>query len=256
MSTPEDSGNSGDDGRTMTILEHLQELRTRLMISAIALVVGVSVSFYPLSTWVLEWLKRPAESKVENFHLIFTQPLEFWATFFKVSLLTGLALAMPVILWQVIGYVGPGLTKTEKRWAYPIVVGASAMFVLGCAFAYYVEMPPALNFLLSSSGDIAEPFITVRSYVDFATRLMLVTGLVFETPLLVMGLAKVGVVNSRMLLKWWRLAIVGAFVISAIVTPSIDPITQTLVAGPMIVLYFLGIALAKLVEKSPIIPRA
>ena len=256
MSTAEVAGSSGDDGRTMTILEHLQELRTRLMISAIALVVGVSVSFYPLSTWVLEWLKRPAESKVENFHLIFTQPLEFWTTFFKVSLLTGLALAMPVILWQVIGYVGPGLTKTEKRWAYPIVVGASAMFVLGCAFAYYVEMPPALNFLLSSSGDIAEPFITVRSYVDFATRLMLVTGLVFETPLLVMGLAKVGVVNSRMLLKWWRLAIVGAFVISAIVTPSIDPITQTLVAGPMIVLYFLGIALARLVETSPIIPRA
>jgi sec-independent protein translocase protein TatC len=95
----------------------------------------------------------------------------------------------------------------------------------------------------------------VKSYVDFVTRLMLVTGLVFETPFLVMGLAKVGLVTSGKLLKWWRFAIVGAFIASAIVTPSIDPITQTLVAGPMIVLYFVGIAMAKLVEKTPIIPR-
>ncbi len=243
-----------DEEKTMTILEHLQELRNRLMICAAALVVGVGVSLYPLSTMALEWLKKPAENRIENFQLIFTQPLEYWTTFFRVSLLLGLTLAMPVILWQVLAYVGPGLTRGEKRWAYPIVFFASLSFVGGCAFAYYIEMPPALNFLLSSPGDIAQPLITVKSYVDFATRLMLVTGLVFETPLVVMGLAKVGVVNSRKLLSWWRWAIMGAVVLAAIVTPSIDPITQMLVAGPMIVLYFVGIALAKLVESNPLIP--
>jgi sec-independent protein translocase protein TatC len=129
------------------------------------------------------------------------------------------------------------------------------MFIAGCAFAYYVELPPALNFLLEGGGGIAEPFISVRKYVDFVTRLMLVTGLVFETPFLVMGLAKVGLVTSRKLLGWWRFAIVGAFLVSAIVTPSIDPITQTLVAVPMIVLYFVGIVMARLVENTPIIPR-
>ena len=242
------------EGKNLTILEHLQELRNRLMICGAALVLGMIVSFYPITSWVLHWLKKPAESKVANFDLVFTQPLEYWTTFFRVSLMVGITLAMPVFVWQGLAFVGPGLTRGEKRWAYPIVIGASAMFVAGCAFAYYVELPPALNFLLDA-GDVARPLISVRSYVDFTTRLMLVTGLVFETPLLVMGLAKIGIVNSRTLLGWWRFAIVGAFLISAIVTPSIDPITQTLVALPMIVLYFFGIALAKLVEKSPIIPR-
>jgi sec-independent protein translocase protein TatC len=170
-------------------------------------------------------------------------------------LLIAITVAMPVLVWQTLAFVGPGLTRKEKRWAYPIVLGASAMFVAGAAFAYYIELPPALNFLLEGGGDVASPFISVKKYVDFVTRLMLVTGLVFETPFLVMGLAKVGLVTSRKLLSWWRYAIVGAFIISAIVTPSIDPVTQTLVAGPMIVLYFVGIAMAKLVEKTPIIPR-
>jgi len=102
---------------------------------------------------------------------------------------------------------------------------------------------------------VATPFISVKSYVDFVTRLMFVTGLVFETPFVVMGLAKIGIVTSRKLLSWWRFAVVGAFIISAIVTPSIDPITQTLVALPMIVLYFVGIILSRLVENTPIIPR-
>src|SRR3972149_6368760 len=179
-----------EEPKSLTILEHLQELRQRLMICAGALVLGMVVSFYPITTWVLEWLKKPAESRVENFDLVFTQPLEFWTTFFRVSLLVGLTLAMPVFVYQVLAFIGPGLTKNEKRWAYPIVLGASGMFVAGCAFAYYVEMPPALKFLLDPPGDLARPLISVKYYVDFATRLMLVTGLVFETPLLVMGLGE------------------------------------------------------------------
>jgi sec-independent protein translocase protein TatC len=223
------------------------------MICAVALVAALIVAAF-VANPALKWMKEPGEAKVENFDLIFTDPLEYWTTFFRVMLLIAITIAMPVFIWQVLAFVGPGLTRNEKKWAYPIVLGASLMFVVGCAFAYYIELPPALNFLLDS-GDVADPFISVRKYVDFVTRLMLVTGLVFETPLLVMALAKVGIVDSRKLLSWWRFALVGAFVVSAIVTPSIDPITQTLVAVPMIVLYFVGIALAKLVEKTPIIPR-
>jgi sec-independent protein translocase protein TatC len=242
-------------GANLTILEHLQELRRRMMIAGAALVVATIAAFYPLTYWVLDWLKRPAESRVENFELIFTQPLEFWTTFFRVSLMIGLAVAMPVIIYQLMAFISPGLTRNEKKWAYPIIGGASFMFIAGCLFAYFIELPPALNFLLGAQGDIATPLISVRSYVDFVTRLMIVTGFVFQTPLIVMALAKVGLVTSTKLLKWWRFAIVGAFVISAIVTPSIDPITQTLVAVPMIILYFAGIILAKMVEKTPIIPR-
>jgi sec-independent protein translocase protein TatC len=247
--TPDDDRN---DEKSLTILEHLQELRKRLMICGAALIIATVASFYPISTWVVDWLKEPAG---DNFELYFTEPLGFWTTFFRVSLLCGFAMAMPILLWQTLAFVGPGLTKNEKRWAYPIVLGASLMFIAGCLFAYYIEMPAALTFLLDPPAGLATPLITFKSYIDFVTRLMLVTGLVFETPLVVMGLAKIGIVQSPKLIHWWRFAFVGAFILSAIVTPSIDPVTQTLVAAPMVVLYFVGIALAKLVEGNPIIPR-
>jgi sec-independent protein translocase protein TatC len=243
-----------DDEKNLTILEHLRELRYRVMVSFGALILCMVASFYPITGWVLNWLKKPAEGRVENFNLVFTQPLEYWSTFFSVALMVGLAMSMPVIVYQILAFVGPGLTRQEKKWVYPIVLGASVMFLIGCLFAYYVEAPPALNFLLDG-GDIAEPFISVKSYVSFMTRLMMVTGIVFELPLVVMGLAKIGVVRSGTLLRFWRYAFVGSFVASAIVTPSIDPITQSLVALPMVVLYFFGILLAKLVESNPIIPR-
>jgi sec-independent protein translocase protein TatC len=196
----------------------------------------------------------PAEKQLPGFDVYFFKPLEGWTATFRVSLIVGITMAMPVFVWHVLGFVSPGLTRAEKRWVYPIVLGASAMFVLGCAFAYYIELPPALNFLLKPPR--GEPVISISFYIDFVTRLMLVTGLVFEMPFVVMGLAKLGIVRSRQLLRWWRFAIVGAFILSAVVTPSIDPITQTLVAAPMVVLYFVGIGMARLVESAPLIPRA
>src|SRR6185436_3402449 len=243
-----------DDDKNLTILEHLRELRYRVMVAGGALLLCMVISFYPITGWVLRWLKKPAEGKVDNFNLVFTQPLEYWSTFFSVALMVGLAMSMPVIVYQILAFVGPGLTRQEKKWIYPIVLGASVMFVLGCLFAYYIELPPALNFLLDGQG-VAVPFISVKSYVSFVTRMMMVTGLVFELPLFVMGLAKIGVVQSKKLLGWWRYSLVGSFIVSALVTPSIDPFTQCLVAIPMIVLYFFGIVLAKLVENNPIIPR-
>src|SRR3990172_721099 len=128
------------DGKILTILEHLQELRYRLMVCAGALLVGISVSFYPLSKMFIRFLEQPAKDRVENFELVFTEPLEFWTSYFKVSLLLGFAIAMPVIVYQVLAFVAPGLTKAERRWLYPIVLGASVSFLAGCAFAYYIEL--------------------------------------------------------------------------------------------------------------------
>lgn len=255
---PDQPDREEQEGKAATILEHLTELRYRVMVSAGALLVGVVVCLWPLTGWFIDFLAEPGRDRVENFQLIFTEPLEYWTSYFKVSLLLGITVAMPVIVYQLLAFVGPGLTKPERRWLYPIVVGASLSFVGGAAFAYYIELPPALNFLLerpSSFGGEVEPFIKIQSYIDFVTRLILATGLVFELPLVVMGLAKVGVVTSRKLLGWWRYALILAFVVAAIVTPSIDPITQSLVAGPIIVLYFAGIGLAKLVEGNPLISR-
>ena len=242
-----------EEGEGLTILEHLQELRKRLMIASGGVVLGLIIGAV-FSSKVMLWMKGPGEKRIGSFGLVFTDPLEYWSTYFRVMMLIAVALAMPIIIWQIIAFVGPGLTRNEKKWVYPIVLGASLMFAAGCAFAFYVELPPALNFLLDG-GSVATPMISVQKYIDFVTKMMLVNGLVFETPFVVMGFAKIGLVTSKKLFGWWRFAVVGAFIVAAIVTPSIDPITQTLVALPMILLYFGGIILAKLVEKTPIIPR-
>lgn len=239
---------SGGEAKELTILEHLQELRQRLMITAAAVVLA-TVGSLILTNWLLEWLTAPARNSVEDVKIIFTDPLGYWGAYFRVALLSGITISMPVIVYETLAFVGPGLTRQERRWVYPLVVGASLSFVAGAAFAYYIELPPALRFLLNSGGGI-EPFINVTSYIDFITRLMLVTGVVFEMPLFIMALAKLHVVSSRKLVSWWRYAIVLAFVAAAVVTPSIDPVTQSLVAGPIIVLYFTGIILAKVVERG------
>jgi sec-independent protein translocase protein TatC len=237
-----------DSSRDLTILEHLQELRRRLVVSAVAIVVAFAASLL-FTKRLLEWITAPATNSGQDVSIVFTDVLGYWGAYFRVALLAAIAMAMPVLVYEVLAFVGPGLTKQERRWVFPIVVGATVAFVGGALFAYYLELPPALGFLLNS-GDNIKPMINVTGYVDFVTRLMLVTGLVFELPLVVMGLAKLRVVTSRKLLGWWRYAFILAFVISAIVTPSIDPITQTVVAVPMVILYFVGILLAKLVERS------
>jgi len=235
----------------MTLLEHLQELRFRLVVASASLVVTTGASFY-FTGRILEFLKQPAVDRRPDFILIFTEPMEKLVAYFRMALLGGLVAAMPVIVFQLLMFVAPALTRQEKRWLYGVVLGASLAFVGGVAFAYYVALPPALGFLLNFGGDdVAKPQIKIGSYVDFVTRLLLWTGVVFETPLVIMGLARFRVVNARQLLRLWRYAIIGAFVVSAIVTPSIDPVTQSLVAGPIIGLYGIGIVLAWIVHPRP-----
>jgi len=231
----------------MSLMEHLQELRYRLFVSAIAVVVGLAVSSY-FGGDLIDFLKEPAEARNPNFRLQFIEPFELFVAYFRVVLLGGLILGMPMIVYQALRFVSPGLNPNERRWLYLTVFGTTLLFVAGVAFAYYVALPPALDFLLNFGGDLAEANIRVSSYIDFVTRLLFWTGVTFETPLVIMYLARFRIVSPGQLLRWWRLAIVTAFIIAAIVTPTIDPVTQSLVAGPIIALYFLGIVLAWLVR--------
>ncbi|MBI1885532.1 MAG: twin-arginine translocase subunit TatC [Chloroflexi bacterium] len=234
-------------GKFMTILEHLEELRRRIFIAALAVVVGLILSVF-FGKQIIEFLKEPAEARNSDLQLQFIEPFELIVTYFRVSLLGGLIFGMPMVVYQVLMFVSPGLTPREKRWLYGTVVGAFALFLGGAAFSYYVALPPALNFLLNFGEDIAQPNIRIGSYIDFVTRLIFWTGVTFETPIVMMYLARFRIVNWRQLLRFWRYAVVLAFVIAAIVTPTIDPVTQSLVAGPIVVLYFLGIILAWLIE--------
>lgn len=234
--------------KLLTLFEHLQELRRRVTISAIAVIIGLAVSAY-FGQDIIEFLKEPAEKRVDNFEPSFIEPFELFVTYFRVALLGGVIIAMPVIVYEALGFVSPGLKPGERRWLYGTVIGATGLFLAGVAFAYYVALPPALDFLLNfGNGDLAQPNIRIGSYIDFVTRLLFWTGVSFQTPIVVMFLARIGLVRAGQLVRWWRLAVVAAFVVAAIVTPTIDPVTQSLVAGPIIVLYFVGIVLALFVQ--------
>ena len=232
-----------DGGKPMTLLEHLLELRSRLIWCAIALVVAVAVSSI-ITNRVMEFLLEPAQRQAPDLDLIFTEPMESIATYFKVALLCGLILAMPMFIYQTMMFVLPALTPQEKRWVLPLVAAMLLSFLAGVAFSFYVILPPSSNVLFNFNSDIADAQIKIGSYFDFVTRLLFWVGVTFEMPVFILALARFGMVTGRRLLGWWRFAIPGAFVMSAIITPTIDPVTQTLVAAPIIVLWAIGVALA------------
>ncbi|PKN81855.1 MAG: twin-arginine translocase subunit TatC [Chloroflexi bacterium HGW-Chloroflexi-9] len=238
-------------GGEMTLMEHLMELRRRVTWVAVSVILGMSIFFVPpIGFRVIELLLEPARRSVPDFRPQYIEPLENIVVYFRVALLGGISVAMPMILIQVLGFVTPALTSREKKWIFPIVIGATLSFAAGLAFAFFFVLPFTLDFLLTFGESFAEADWRIGNYIDFVTRMLLVLGLVFQTPLLVMGLAKFRVVTARQLLKWWRFAIVGAFIIAAVVTPTIDPVTQSMVGGPIIILYFLGIGLAWLVRRD------
>ena len=240
-----------EEGGQMTLLEHLLELRYRISWMAAAVVLGMVAFFIPqVGFTVIEWLLAPARASVPDFRPQFIEPMENIAAFFRVALLGGLTVAMPVVVYHVLRFVTPALTRNEKKWVFPIVFGASAAFIGGIAFGYFFILPFTLEFLLTFGEEFAEADWRIGNYINFVTRILLVMGLVFETPLIVMGLARLRVVSARQLMRWWRYAVILAFVIAAIVTPTIDPVTQTLVGGPIVILYFVGAGLAWLVRRD------
>lgn len=238
--------------RTITVREHLAELRTRLFVVVLtwAITTGISFVFYKE---IIRFLLLPAEAlgpaQSGQGSLIFTEVTEMLGVTFKVALTSGLVLAVPVVLYQVIMFVAPGLTKRERRYLIAFMPGALLIFLGGAAFAYFVLIPPAINFLLKFGADIVTPMIKIGNYISLMVRLLFWMGIVFETPLVMFILARLGIVSYRALARWRRYWVVAAFILGAIITPTFDPINQSFVAGPLIVLYELGIWLARLGEK-------
>ncbi len=239
------------EGGEMTLLEHLLELRYRVMWMAVSVVAGMVVFFVPsVGFRVIELLLAPARASIPDFRPQYIEPMENIAAFFQVALLGGLTVSMPFVVYHALRFVTPALTRNEKKWVFPIVFGATLAFLGGVSFGYFFILPVTLNFLLTFGSSVAEADWRIGNYIDFVTRMLGVMGLVFETPLLVMALAKFGVVRASQLWKFWRYAVIIAFVIAAVVTPTIDPVTQTLVGGPIVILYFVGIGLAWLVRRE------
>ena len=230
--------------RRLTLLGHLLELRHRLTMSAIVLVVAIGVSFI-FAGQLFEIIKRPAD----NMQFVYIDVTEMMSIYMKVCLASGLVIAMPYMIYHFVMFVSPGLTSKEKKSVYLIVPWVGIMFIVGVVFGYLVLLPPALRFLLTFGTDIAVPQIRIENYVSVVVRLLLAIGLVFELPVLITFLARLGVVTSKWLANKRKWALLMAFVLAALITPTMDPINQSIVAAPLIILYEVSIWLAWLVQK-------
>ena len=232
----------------MPFLEHLGELRTRIMRALIALLVGTVIGL-PFSQYLIDWLARPVTKL--GYELVFTAPAEaFWVQM-KVGIIAGLFVAAPAILWQVWAFIAPGLHQHEKKYAAPFVIIGSLLFLVGGAFSLFVVTPYALTFLLGYARPGLKPMITIENHIDFLLKFTLAFGAVFELPLLITLAARMGVVTAKMLAKNRKYAILGAFIIGAVLTPTPDAFNQTLMAGPLIILYEVGIVCARIFGRRP-----
>ena len=237
--------------RAQTLLQHLGELRRRVFICVIALLVGSVISFVFFEQ-IIEVLVSPAKDLGlgTGGELIYTEVTELLTTAIKVSFVSGLILASPVILFQVVMFIAPGLTSREKRYLFGFMPAVLLAFVGGVAFAYYVLTPPALHFLLTFGGDVAVPLIRISNIINLMIRLLFWMGLAFETPLVMYLLASLGIVSAQGLGRFRRYWVVVAFILAAIITPTVDPVNQGLVAGPLLVLYEAGILLARIAGRG------
>lgn len=233
------------DGKELSLLGHLKELRNRLFFSAIAVAVFMVPAFY-LTNYVLLFFK----SLAPGIELVFTGATEMLATYMKVSIYLALAMALPFVFFQAFMFVSPALSSREKRYVYVLLPGVVFFFIAGVVFSYAVLLPPALKFLLTFGQGIARPLIEVGNYVSLVSRLLFWTGVVFEIPMVMYFLSKLGVVSARALARGRKIALVGAFILGAMITPTIDPVNQILISLPIFALYEIGIWLAKLAGRG------
>ncbi len=227
----------------MSLFDHLDELRTRIFYALIAVIVGVVICFIFVRP-IVEILELPANG-VKFLQLA---PGEFFFVSIKVAGYSGLVLSTPFILYQIIQFVLPGLTRRERQLLGPLVFGSSVLFFLGLFFSYIALIPAALTFFINYGADIVEQSWSIERYFEFILLLMFGTGLVFQIPVIMVGLGKLGIVSSERMLSNWRYVILGAAILGAVITPSTDPLTQSLLGGAVLGLYFGGIGMMKLLK--------
>ncbi|MFO7692039.1 MAG: twin-arginine translocase subunit TatC [Vicinamibacterales bacterium] len=233
----------------MSFLDHLDELRRRLVAAALSLAFGTIVAFFFIGR-IFDFIMRPLyEMLPAGSKLIYTEPTEAFMLNVKIALLAGLVIGAPLIMLQVWLFIAPGLYAHEKRFALPFVLMASLFFVSGAAFNHYVLFPLAWVFLASFSSDYMMMMPRIAPVFSLYAMLMLAMGLIFEMPAVVLVLARMGLVTAGFLWRHIKYAVLIIFIASAVITPTGDMVTQSLMAGPMIVLYLVSIALAWMVGK-------
>ena len=241
---PDDEDETDASGAKMSFLEHLEELRKRIVRSCLAIAVGVLVTFafiQPIFNFILAPTRRALPTGVS---LIYTQPGEAFSLYVTVALIAGIVVAGPYIMYQVWMFIAPGLYSNEKRMAYPFVALTTIGFVLGAAFNHYIAFP----FMMAFFGSFNTPDLAFMPKLDdvfgLYSKMLVGMGLVFQMPTVVFFLAKMKLITARFLLTNFKYAFLIIFVVAAVVTPTGDMMTQTIFAAPMVGLYFLSILIA------------
>jgi sec-independent protein translocase protein TatC len=232
----------GRDER-LSVVEHLDELRNRIIVSVVALLVAFAVA-YGFHDQLLDILEWPLPERYEDEGLITLSPTEPFFTVLKVCFYAAVLLALPVWLYQLYAFVIPAVQDQPRRRMLLVVAGASSLFVAGVAFGYFVVLPVALDFLLGFGEDTFLTQVRAGEYFSFVTTLMLASGLLFEVPVAMLALARIGVTSAEFYIRHWRVAIVLIAALAAIL-PGGDPFSMLLLMIPQILLYLLGIWLAK-----------
>lgn len=239
------------EGR-MSMLEHLYELRDRIIKSALAIALGAVVAWF-LYPQIFDFLLEPycdlQGSSVDDCLLLQTEPLEGFSVRLKIAGYGGIALAMPVLLWQVWRFVTPGLYRHEKKWAYPFVFAAMALFLLGAGLAYH-SLTPALEFLVNVGGDGLSQEFRPAPYFELITYMMLAFGIGFEFPIVLIFLQLAGILDARTLRSVRRYALVGIVVLVSVITPSGDPYTLGILSIPMYLFYEASIIIGMLLTRK------
>ena len=228
--------------KELTLVEHLEELRKRIIISLVA-VIAVSVIAFPFTSRALAILKYPSSGLITK--LAFFSPQEAFLIHLKISFFVGLLISMPIILYQLWVFVSPAIDERVRKSGMAFLISSTGAFICGALFGYFILIPTAIKFLMSFSGDGLEPVISVTSYISFVIGLILASGLVFEMPVLSYLLSRIGIISPRLLRGKWKYAVIVIFIISAIVTPTPDAFNMTILAIPMLLLYEVSIWVSK-----------
>ena len=233
----------------MTFLEHLEELRGRLLRTFGYLIAGFAAC-WGFHEQIFHFLTQPLRVAGFTDQFIYTSPAEAFFLYMKMSFFVGIFLAAPFILWEVWSFIAPGLYRHEKLWAIPFIGMGSFFFTAGAIFGHYALFPLTFKFLWGFAGPDMRFMPRIGEYWSFYSWFLLGLGAVFQIPVVIFVLARVGLVSAGMLLRGWKWAILAAFVLAAVITPSADVVTQSALAGPMIGLYLLGVLIAWIFGKK------
>jgi len=237
-----------DDGEEIGFLGHLEELRKRIIIAFVGIIVGCIITgifIEQLMDWILLAPASKANLSLQNLH-----PFGIPFLYFKVIFISGFIVAFPFVLWQVWLFIAPGLYENERKWASKITLFTTFSFFIGVLFAYFLMIPSMLGFAATFGTDKIRTDIDINAYFGFVTLMLLASGVIFEMPMVSYVLAKAGIITSKTLRKYWRHSVVGIIIIAAVLTPTPDPINQMFFALPLFVLYEISIWIVKIVEKK------